>query len=1046
MRGRGIIGTLLALMLVLTLLPVTAFARESTEKTPACVCETPCTAENMNADCPVCGAEGALPENCAKYIDPANDALTQPEGEPAVLNDEGGNTPLNGTASEVSSAADLVSAMADPTVGTVKLTADIDISSTLTVTRAVILDLNGNVLRMVNNKNDPVIEVKKGSRGFSIGYLTLTDSAPDAEHKFTPNADGLWVLDETNGTKTVNGGVITGGKNMGIFVEGYGTQKPTQKPDEADCAHLIMTGGNIVGCMAKTTGGGVCATRHAYFTMTGGSIRGCVAKNSGGGVSLSWTTVFDMDGSALIADCVSTGSTNSAGGGIDAYGSSVTLSGNAAIQNCTAELGGGVNLDTTDLTMSGNASITGCTATNGGGGVHTRGHTGDLTGNTVVFTMKDASSIVNCTALKGGGVFFMTGYGVMSLTDSARIVNCRAIEREGLSIPDVVGGGVHVVEGRLEISGGSITDCTAAKGGNSVFTEPSGRFTMTGGSVDGSIRLTYENGNNTVYMDGLGTKEYPYEIGTADQLKTFRDIVNGANGQTQNPAACAKLTNDIVLNDGTFDENGNYSTGPSGKAAEKWTPIAYSGPFTVDTTLYYTGTFDGQGHTIKGLYVSINDAPSIEDQVCLGLFSAAKNAVIRNVTVTGYVSGYAGNLGGIVGYLAGGTIENCANYCTVTDTSDAYEVPSYVGGIAGGVNCSATIRDCYNTGTLTEYVFFRYHKTGGIVGYIGSSAVSNCYNVGKVAGKGEYNGEIAGFLAGEDSGETPSTINNCYYLNDADTAPQARTAAQFADGTVLALLINGRDDSEHPWNSECQYLAAAGRTLPVFKGQGDTHTHQSDKWATSETEHWKVCACGAVFDKAAHSGTDDGDCTTAMTCACGHTIAAAKDHTWGAWTSNDDGTHTRRCTISDCTKGTETANCSGGKATCSAKAQCAVCGAAYGPLDPNAHGSGLKHTPARAATTSHQGNIEYWHCANCGKFFSDAAATRVITQADTVIEKLRHSGVTRRYPAATGQPDTSGTGKTIKSQDTGDAGVALYTATALLSLTGAAWLTGKKRG
>ena len=56
MRGRGIIGTLLALMLVLTLLPVTAFARESTEKTPACVCETPCTAENMNAACPVCGA------------------------------------------------------------------------------------------------------------------------------------------------------------------------------------------------------------------------------------------------------------------------------------------------------------------------------------------------------------------------------------------------------------------------------------------------------------------------------------------------------------------------------------------------------------------------------------------------------------------------------------------------------------------------------------------------------------------------------------------------------------------------------------------------------------------------------------------------------------------------------------------------------------------------------------------------------------------------------------------------------------------------------
>ena len=61
--------------------------------------------------------------------------------------------------------------------------------------------------------------------------------------------------------------------------------------------------------------------------------------------------------------------------------------------------------------------------------------------------------------------------------------------------------------------------------------------------------------------------------------------------------------NDIVLNDGTFDENGTYTPGASGKAAEKWTPIAYSGLFNEHTTLYYTGTFDGQGHTIKGLYV-----------------------------------------------------------------------------------------------------------------------------------------------------------------------------------------------------------------------------------------------------------------------------------------------------------------------------------------------------------------------------------------------------------------------------------------------------------
>ena len=590
--------------------------------------------------------------------------------------------------------------------------------------------------------------------------------------------------------------------------------------------------------------------------------------------------------------------------------------------------------------MSENASVTGCNSI-AGGGVSARGNATES--DPPVFTMEGSSSITDCTALNGGGIFVSTNGGKVSLSGSAKIKNCRTVERVGVDFPYVTGGGVHVSSGSFEMSGGSIESCTAVNGGDSVFVIQGGggKFAMTGGTVDGSITMPYTVGNNPVYMDGLGTAVSPYQISTADQLKLFRDIVNGAGDQTPNCGACAVLTNDIVLNDGTFDANGNYITGASGKAVETWTPIAYSGPFTVDTTLYYTGTFDGQGHAIKGMYVSINDAPSIEDQVCLGLFSTAKNAVIRNVTVTGYVSGYAGNLGGIVGYLAGGTIENCANYCTVTDTSAAYEVPSYVGGIAGAVNCSAAIRDCYNTGKLTEYVFVRYHKTGGIVGYIGSSAVSNCYNVGKVAGKGWYNGEIIGFIAGEDEEETPSTINNCYYLNttneavgnDADTVTNTgpKTAVQFGNGTVLALLINGRADSAHPWNSQCKYLAAAGRTLPVFKTQtGDAHTHD-----------------------------------------------------WSAWTSNGDGTHSRRCTCN----AVETVNCSGGMATCKDKAVCEICGKSYGTLDPNNHAH-LKHIDAKAATVAEEGNIEYWYCGDCNKYFSDAAAETEITKADTVTAKL----------------------------------------------------------
>ena len=936
---KRIVSTLLALCMLLCLMPTAAFAEESAETPPVCSCETACTAESMNTDCPVCGAEGALPENCAKCAQPADNAAAQPEAALTALSGEGVMPAAGEKVKEVRTADELTAAIADSSVNTVKLAGDISISSSLIITRTVTLDLNGHVLQMTGNDSDPVIEVKKDSNGVGIGNLALTDSDPDAVHTFTPNPDGLWVLDEENGTKTVNGGVITGSKEMGIWVDGGHHQAVTQKPAEADCAHLIMTGGNIVGC-AAAAGGGVCAGFYAYFTMTGGSIRGCVAK-AGGGVCLTNSASFAMGGSALIADCISTDGGSCGGGGIGAdFGALVALSGNAVIQNCTAQLGGGVYLNNAALTMSENASVTGCNSI-AGGGVSAYGDA--MESDPPVFTMEGSSSITDCTALNGGGIFVSTNGGKVSLSGSAKIKNCHTVERDGLDFPNVTGGGVNVIRGSFEMSGGSIESCTAVNGGNSVFVFQGGggKFTMTGGTVDGSITMPYTVGNDTVYMDGLGTAVSPYQISTAAQLKLFRDIVNGSNGQKQDPTACAVLMNDIVLNDGTFDANGTYTPGSSSKAAEEWTPIAYSGPFTVDTTLYYTGTFDGQGHAIKGMYVSINDAPSIEDQVCLGLFSTAKNAVIRNVTVTGYVSGYAGNLGGIVGYLAGGTIENCANYCTVTDTSAAYEVPSYVGGIAGAVNCSAAIRDCYNTGKLTEYVFVRYHKPGGIVGYIGSSAVSNCYNVGKVAGKGWYNGEIIGFIAGEDEEETPSTINNCYYLNttneavgnDADTVTNTgpKTAVQFGNGTVLALLINGRADSAHPWNSQCKYLAAAGRTLPVFKTQtGDAHTHD-----------------------------------------------------WSAWTSNGDGTHSRRCTCN----AVETVNCSGGTATCKDKAVCEICKESYGSPDPNSHAD-LKHIDAKAATVAEEGNIEYWYCDDCNKYFSDAAAAKEITKAATVTAKL----------------------------------------------------------
>ena len=145
----------------------------------------------------------------------------------------------------------------------------------------------------------------------------------------------------------------------------------------------------------------------------------------------------------------------------------------------------------------------------------------------------------------------------------------------------------------------------------------------------------------------------------------------------------------------------------------------------------------------------------------------------------------------------------------------------------------------------------------------------------------------------------------------------------------------------------------------------------------------------------------------------------ALDHDWGAWTSNEDGTHTRTCKHD--ALHTETNNCHGGTATCTHKAVCTVCGGEYGELDAKNH-TNLKHFPAKAATKTTEGNIEYWYCSGCKKYYKDATATQEIKQADTVTAKL---------PGGTVKPGAD------KSPQTGDnSNLLLWTA--LLFVSGGA--------
>ena len=186
---------------------------------------------------------------------------------------------------------------------------------------------------------------------------------------------------------------------------------------------------------------------------------------------------------------------------------------------------------------------------------------------------------------------------------------------------------------------------------------------------------------------------------------------------------------------------------------------------------------------------------------------------------------------------------------------------------------------------------------------------------------------------------------------------------------------------------------------------------------------WNICN---------HSGsTEKSTCTATAVCTvCGGTIRALK-HLWGAWLPDSGAaTHTRTCTrgvphteteacadgnsdhacdlcgkvLTQCADGNSDHACdlcgkvltvhTGGRATCTAPASCAICGQPYGEKDAAAHAA-LNHVPARTATTEAEGNIEYWHCAGCDTYYRDAAAKTPITLADTVTPRRiphRYSG------------------------------------------------------
>ena len=184
-------------------------------------------------------------------------------------------------------------------------------------------------------------------------------------------------------------------------------------------------------------------------------------------------------------------------------------------------------------------------------------------------------------------------------------------------------------------------------------------------------------------------------------------------------------------------------------------------------------------------------------------------------------------------------------------------------------------------------------------------------------------------------------------------------------------------------------------TSPVITGIEDGKTYCEAQTVTIDEKYIDTVTVNGTKVTLDENGgftlsPADGEQKIIVTDKAGNTaemtVTVNGGHTFGEWVSNGDGTHSRECTVDGC-KGVETMACSGGKATCTEKAVCEYCGKAYGKPDSNNH-TDLKHIDAKAATKTAEGNIEYWYCGGCDKYYSDKDGINEIKKADTVTAKL----------------------------------------------------------
>ena len=942
-------------------------------------------------------------------------------------------------AQEVSSEQGLTDALADSANGVVRLTADITITAGLKITRDVTVDLNGHVLRYDETANpDSIFRVKAGK-------LTLTDSCPEAEHE----------------DKTLPaGGLITGGKGFkydngagqsynyyggGVYVEtgasfvlaggtiyACGVQSGANQAFGggiyAEGGSVTMTGGAIRNCVLSANnsanGGGVYIYSGASFTMTGGVIAGCSA-NTGGGILAARCTVQITGGH--IENCKA----SERGGGLsvsDHTNGPVSVL-DAVISGCEAKRGGGVALiGFAELELGENARITGCKATNGA----------------AIYMDLEATPTVNypgCFLYANGGqvegTVYVGGNKIGTKNNYFNSVKAtNAIDHTDEKPTTVFTGDVYC-EG--DIRGGIFHGSVTVTDSNGNMGPAWEKFcsNLSGGSFYKPVRTECHVSGGT-YYGGL-TMEKNAKL-SGKPMNTGADINDKTN--IPNPdGTSVTVTYAYGALGGTYAtqivQTGEKAIEPDvpsrqGYQFTDWylddTKYDFAAPVTGDMTLTakwtansYTITFDTDGGSKidpitqdYGTAITAPADPTREGYTFIGWDKAIPATMpAEDLTVTAQWR---------------------INQYTITfDTDGGSEIAPITQDYGTAITAPADP-------TRGGYTFIGWDKAIPATMPAGDMTIT-----AKWKDSEKPTGEIK-----ISKNSWKSFLNNITFgLFFKDTQTVTINAADNSGTVFVSYLVTHQDLSEAELQSlvfsgyqepfhidpngeyivyamlvdaslNITYLRSDRITLdnvqPVIGGIENGKTYCKEQTVTINEKYVDtVTVNGAAVTLNENGGFTlapaNGGQRIVVTDKAGNTaemtVTVNAGHTYGEWASNGDGTHTRRCTVDGCT-GSETKDCSGGTATCTEKAKCSACGAGYGDLNP-AHHANLVNVPAKAATTSAEGNIEYWHCGGCGKYYKDAAAQDEIKQEDTVIAKRRVYYAPSLYPVRNGTNPPSGT-------------------------------------